>query len=79
MFEEVGAQPAGHGPHRYFFVVPAVDVPSFAVDENATPAFLGCNLYLHTLANIRACGCAAAASIKRSIPERTTCKMARHD
>ncbi len=44
------APPAGHGPHRYFFVVHAVDVPSLEIDANATPAFLGFNLSLHTLA-----------------------------
>jgi Raf kinase inhibitor-like YbhB/YbcL family protein len=47
------APPPGHGPHRYFVVVHAVDVESLAaegVDENATPAFLGFNLFGHTLA-----------------------------
>lgn len=43
------APPAGHGPHRYFFVVHAVDVPRLEVDESASPAFLGFNLFSHSL------------------------------
>ncbi|MFE7799485.1 YbhB/YbcL family Raf kinase inhibitor-like protein [Nocardia sp. NPDC057440] len=44
------APPAGHGPHRYFVVVHAVDVESLEVSEDATPSFLGFNLFFHTLA-----------------------------
>ncbi|TNC26046.1 YbhB/YbcL family Raf kinase inhibitor-like protein [Amycolatopsis alkalitolerans] len=44
------APPAGHGPHRYFFVVHALDVESLHVPGDATPAFLGFNLFGHTLA-----------------------------
>ncbi|WP_280422827.1 YbhB/YbcL family Raf kinase inhibitor-like protein [Nocardia carnea] len=44
------APPAGHGPHRYFVVVHAVDVESLGVPPEATPAFLGFNLFSHTLA-----------------------------
>ncbi|WP_158879446.1 YbhB/YbcL family Raf kinase inhibitor-like protein [Amycolatopsis anabasis] len=43
------APPPGHGPHRYFFAVHAVDVERLEVDENATPAFLGFNLFGHSL------------------------------
>lgn len=43
------APPPGHGKHRYFFVVHAVDVESLGLDENASPAFLGFNLFSHTL------------------------------
>ncbi|GAA3227118.1 YbhB/YbcL family Raf kinase inhibitor-like protein [Pseudonocardia petroleophila] len=43
------APPAGHGPHRYFVVVHAVDVESLEVPADATPAFLGFNLFSHTL------------------------------
>jgi Raf kinase inhibitor-like YbhB/YbcL family protein len=43
------APPAGHGPHHYWFVVHAVDVPSLDVPADATPAFLGFNLFSHTL------------------------------
>lgn len=44
------APPAGHGPHRYYFAVHAVDVPKLDVSENATPAFLGFNLFSHGIA-----------------------------
>jgi Raf kinase inhibitor-like YbhB/YbcL family protein len=47
------APPEGHGPHRYFFVVHAVDVPSLGIAPEATPAFLGFNLFFHTLARAR--------------------------
>ncbi|WP_033289980.1 YbhB/YbcL family Raf kinase inhibitor-like protein [Amycolatopsis jejuensis] len=43
------APPPGHGPHRYFFVVHALDVETLEVPEDATPAFLGFNLFGHTL------------------------------
>ena len=42
--------PAGHGPHRYFFVVHAVDVETLGLDASATPNVLGFNLFFHTLA-----------------------------
>jgi hypothetical protein len=44
------APPPGHGVHRYFFVVHAVDVESLGLPDGATPAFLGFNLFFHTLA-----------------------------
>jgi Raf kinase inhibitor-like YbhB/YbcL family protein len=44
------APPPGHGPHRYAFVVHAVDVDKLGIDANATPAVLGFNLFSHTLA-----------------------------
>ncbi|NMN98655.1 YbhB/YbcL family Raf kinase inhibitor-like protein [Antrihabitans stalactiti] len=44
------APPAGHGPHRYFIAVHAVDVASLEIDENATPAYLGFNLFSHAIA-----------------------------
>jgi Raf kinase inhibitor-like YbhB/YbcL family protein len=43
------APPAGHGKHRYFIVVHAVDTDSLGVSPDATPAFLGFNLFSHTL------------------------------
>ncbi|MFE3172079.1 YbhB/YbcL family Raf kinase inhibitor-like protein [Amycolatopsis sp. NPDC059090] len=43
------APPPGHGPHRYFFVVHALDVETLEIPEDATPAFLGFNLFGHTL------------------------------
>lgn len=51
LLQYVGAAPpAGHGPHRYFFVVHAVDVAEIELTKDATPAFLGFNLFTHTLA-----------------------------
>jgi Raf kinase inhibitor-like YbhB/YbcL family protein len=47
------APPAGHGVHRYLFVVHAVDVPELDVNADATPAVLGFNLFFHTLARAR--------------------------
>ena len=44
------APPPGHGPHRYVFMVHAVDVERLDVDPAATPAFLLFNLMGHTLA-----------------------------
>lgn len=43
------APPPGHGPHRYFTVVHALDVESLEVPADASPAFLGFNLFGHTL------------------------------
>ncbi|MDF2692340.1 MAG: Phospholipid-binding protein [Labilithrix sp.] len=44
------APPAGHGPHRYFVVVHAVDVESLGLGPDTAPAILGFNLFSHTLA-----------------------------
>ena len=44
------APPPGHGDHRYYIVVHAVDVPSLGLPEGASPAYLGFNLSSHTLA-----------------------------
>jgi hypothetical protein len=44
------APPSGHGPHRYFMVVHAVDTETLDVDADTTPAVLGFNLFFHTLA-----------------------------
>src|ERR671927_30264 len=44
------APPSGHGTHRYFIVVHAVDTEQLDVDADATPAVLGFNLFFHTLA-----------------------------
>jgi Raf kinase inhibitor-like YbhB/YbcL family protein len=42
--------PSDGGPHHYYIVVHAVDVESLGIDAEATPAFLGFNLFSHTLA-----------------------------
>jgi hypothetical protein len=44
------APPAGHGPHHYFVVVHALDVETLELPRSATPAYLGFNLFTHTLA-----------------------------
>ena len=44
------APPSGHGPHRYFVVVHAVDTEQLDVAADATPAVLGFNLFFQTLA-----------------------------
>lgn len=47
----VGAgPPPGHGPHRYFFAVHAVDTPSLDLSDGATPGFLGFTLFSHAIA-----------------------------
>jgi Raf kinase inhibitor-like YbhB/YbcL family protein len=43
------APPAGHGPHRYFITVHALDVASLGIPPEATPAFFGFNLLGHIL------------------------------
>ncbi len=43
------APPAGHGPHRYIFAVHAVDVDRLDIDETASPAYLGFNLFSHAI------------------------------
>lgn len=44
------APPAGHGPHHYYVAVHAVDVESLGLPEDATPAYLGFNLFMHSVA-----------------------------
>jgi Raf kinase inhibitor-like YbhB/YbcL family protein len=44
------APPQGDRPHRYYFVVHAVDADNLGVDANATPAVVSFNLVFHTLA-----------------------------
>ena len=44
------APPPGHGPHRYYVTVHAVDVDRLDLTEDATPAFLGFNLFQHAIA-----------------------------
>jgi Raf kinase inhibitor-like YbhB/YbcL family protein len=44
------APPQGHGPHRYFITVHAVGVEAIELPDTATAAFLGFNLFFHTLA-----------------------------
>ena len=44
------APPPGHGPHRYFITVHAVDVDSLDVGPDSSPGLLGFQLFTHTLA-----------------------------
>src|SRR4051795_4397132 len=44
------APPAGHGKHRYFIVVHALDVDKIGVGPDASPAFLGFTIASHILA-----------------------------
>jgi Raf kinase inhibitor-like YbhB/YbcL family protein len=44
------APPPGHGPHHYWVVVHAVDVPTLDIPAEASCAFLGFNLFSHSLA-----------------------------
>jgi len=50
------APPEGHGRHNYHVVVHAVDVDSLGIGPDATPAFLGFNLFFHTLGRARIVG-----------------------
>ncbi|MCO8277026.1 YbhB/YbcL family Raf kinase inhibitor-like protein [Actinoplanes sp. TRM 88003] len=43
------APPAGHGAHRYFITVHALDVEKIGVPPTATPAYLGFNFLGHIL------------------------------
>ncbi len=44
------APPAGHGHHRYFVAVHALDVEKLDLPEDASPAYLGFNLFMHSIA-----------------------------
>jgi Raf kinase inhibitor-like YbhB/YbcL family protein len=43
------APPSGHGDHRYFFVVSALDTPALDIDPESTPAYLGFVLRDHII------------------------------
>jgi Raf kinase inhibitor-like YbhB/YbcL family protein len=42
--------PGGDVPHRYYFVVHAIDTEELGPDGSASPAYVGFNLAFHTLA-----------------------------
>jgi Raf kinase inhibitor-like YbhB/YbcL family protein len=44
------APPQGHGAHRYFVAVHAVKVEKLDLTEDASPAFLGFNLFMNAIA-----------------------------
>ncbi|HKD97217.1 MAG TPA: YbhB/YbcL family Raf kinase inhibitor-like protein [Micromonosporaceae bacterium] len=43
------APPAGHGHHRYFITVHALDVENIGVGPDASPAYLGFNIFSHSI------------------------------
>jgi Raf kinase inhibitor-like YbhB/YbcL family protein len=43
------APPPGHGDHRYVFGVHALDCSTLELPEDATPAYLGFNLFFHAI------------------------------
>jgi Raf kinase inhibitor-like YbhB/YbcL family protein len=44
------APPPGHGAHRYFIAVHAVKVEKLELDGDASPAYLGFNLFMNAIA-----------------------------
>jgi Raf kinase inhibitor-like YbhB/YbcL family protein len=52
------APPPGHGPHRYFFTVSALDVEHLDVPAGATPAVLGFMLRGHIIGRAQLMGTA---------------------
>ncbi|KRF09080.1 hypothetical protein ASH00_05330 [Arthrobacter sp. Soil782] len=50
------APPAGHGLHHYHVVVHAVDVEQLDISAEASNAYLGFNLFSHTLGRARIVG-----------------------
>ena len=44
------APPPGHGPHRYVLAVHALSLESLPIDESASPALCGFNMFGNTLA-----------------------------
>lgn len=50
------APPAGHGPHRYIVAVHALPVDKLDIPAEATPAYLGFNLFGHAIARARITG-----------------------
>jgi len=44
------APPAGHGYHRYFVAVHAVSVERLELPQDASPAYLGFNLFMKSIA-----------------------------
>lgn len=50
------APPENHGTHEYHVVVHAVDVDGLDIPEDASPAFLGFNLFSHTVGRARIIG-----------------------
>ena len=43
------APPAGHGLHRYFITLHALDIENIGVGPDASPALLGFNIFMHSI------------------------------
>ena len=56
------APPPGHGPHRYFFTVSALDVDNLDVPAGATPAILGFMLRGHIIGRAQLMGTAETSA-----------------
>ncbi|MEU1162852.1 YbhB/YbcL family Raf kinase inhibitor-like protein [Streptomyces sp. NPDC005921] len=56
------APPPGTGEHVYYIAVHAIDVADLGLNRGATPAYLGFNLWTHTLARAVITGRFAAPS-----------------
>jgi Raf kinase inhibitor-like YbhB/YbcL family protein len=50
------APPSGHGEHRYFFTVTALDVPHLDIDAGSTPAVMGFNFLAHIVGRAQLMG-----------------------
>lgn len=50
------APPPGHGPHHYHVVVHAVGVEKLDIPEDASDAYLGFNLFSHSIGRARIIG-----------------------
>jgi hypothetical protein len=50
------APPAGHGEHRYFFTLSALDVERIDLAEGSTPALLGFTIFDHIVARAQLSG-----------------------
>lgn len=50
------APPPGHGAHRYHVVVHALDVEELDIPAEASPAYLGFNLFSHAIGRARLIG-----------------------
>lgn len=50
------APPPGHGPHRYVFTVYAVGSEKLGPDADASPAFVGFNLFFNTVGRAQLIG-----------------------
>ena len=47
---QVAAPPSGHGEHRYFFTLSALDVERLDLEPDSTPGMLGFALHTHIVA-----------------------------